>query len=131
MSCEIENIVKGQDCDLTINLKTKTGAVIDATLFTKLVITVRHANGSIIAKFSLNTAVGYYDIDMTGALTGVLGIRLLTAHTMASPEGKLYYEAHGQIPDGSAIDDSVLDLLSTNNYLCNIINSITGGTILP
>lgn len=131
MSCEIENIVKGQDCDLTINLKTKTGAVINATLFTKLVIIVRHANGTIIAKYSKNTAATYYTIDMTAALTGVLVIKLLTIHTMASPEGKLYYEAHGQIPDGSSVDDSVLDLISTNNYLCNIINSITGGTTLP
>lgn len=131
MSCEIENVIKGQDCDLTINLKDKSGAVINATLFTKLVIVVHHANGTIIAKYSKNPALGYGSIDMTGGLTGVLGIRLLTIHTMASAEGKLFYEAHGEIPDALSIDDSVLDLLSLNNYLCNIINSITGGTVLP
>jgi hypothetical protein len=131
MNCEIENIVKGQDCDLTLNLKDKTGAVINATLFTKLVIIVRHANGTIIAKYSMNPALTYYTIDMSGALTGVLVIKLLTMHTMASAEGKLYYEVHGQIPDALSVDDSVLDLISTNNYLCNIINSITGGAILP
>jgi hypothetical protein len=131
MDCTTDTIVRGQDCELTINLKDKTGAIIDASLFSKMVIIIKHANGTIIAKFSKNTASGYSPIDMTAGATGKVIVKLLSSHTMASPEGKLLYEVHGVVSDATLLDDSVLDLISTNNYLCNIINSITGGTVLP
>lgn len=128
MNCETENIVKGQDATLSLELYDQTGNIINPTLFNKLVITVRHANGTVICKFSKNAAAGYESMSL---FVGLVIIRLLTKHTMAATVGKLYYEVHGQINDVAILDDSVLDLISVNNYLCTIINSITGGTTLP
>jgi fumarylacetoacetate (FAA) hydrolase family protein len=125
------NIAKGADFTANITLKDQDGILINATLFDKLIVYVTHVNGTVIAKFSKNPSVGYLDIDMTAAATGLIKVKMLSTHTNASPEGKLVYEVHGKINDVTITDDSVLDLLSTNNYLCNIIKSNTGTISMP
>lgn len=133
MNCEntIE-IAKGADLAVKITLNDETGAPIDASLLSKLIVSVNHANGSNIANFSMNVpAPSYEPIDMTNAATGEILIKLLSSHTNASPEGKLYYEVHGQYTAGSISDDGVLDIIRTNVYLCTIIKSVTGATTLP
>ena len=133
MSCEnIINVPKGADHLHTIKLYDQDGNLITSGgSFTKIVVIVRHVNGTLIAKFSKNSAVGYEPMDLTNIAAGEIKIKLLTAHTVGKPEGKLFYEIHAVLPDGSITDDSVLDLISRGNYLCNIIDSETGGTTLP
>jgi hypothetical protein len=133
MSCEntIE-IAKGADLSVKITLNDETGAPIDATLLSKLIVSVKHTNGTQIAKFSMNVpATGYEPIDMSNASAGEVLIKLLSTHTNAAPEGKLVYEVHGQYTAGSISDDGVLDIIRTNIYLCTIIKSATGTLTLP
>lgn len=133
MSCEntIE-IAKGADLAVKITLNDETGAPIDATLLSKLIIVVSHVNGTLVAKFSMNMpAIGYELIDMSNASAGEVLIKLLSTHTNVAPEGKLVYEAHGQYTAGSISDDGVLDIIRTNVYLCTIVKSVTGTVTLP
>lgn len=130
----MENEIKipaGADLVHTVHVFDQNGAIFDCSIFTKIVITVYHAGGQIIAKFSLNPSVGYGSIDATNAALGILSIKLLTTHTLSSPKGKLFTETHGQYADPSLPDDNVLDLLTRDNYCCTITDSITGGQILP
>lgn len=133
MSCDntIE-IAKGADLAVKITLNDETGAPIDATLLSKLIVSVNHSNGTQIAKFSMNVpATGYEPIDMTNAAVGEILIKLLSVHTNAATPGKLVYEVHGQYTAGSISDDGVLDIIRTNVYLCTIIKSVTGTVTLP
>lgn len=125
------NVAKGADLLLKIILKDQAGSLINPTTLSKLVVFVNHVNGSLIAKYSKNTAVGFLPIDAPNPLLGEIQIKLLTAHTNAATEGKLVYEVHGVYTDATISDDGVLDLVSTNNYLCTIIKSVTSGIALP
>lgn len=125
------NIPKGADHTLTINLVDENNNVLNGTTFNKIVVFVKHANGTEIAKFSKNSAAGYGPMDISNIATGVLSVKLLTAHTNGQPDGKLFYEVHAQSPDSSLLDDSVLDLISPISYLCNIVDSMTGTLTLP
>lgn len=132
MSCETVNVIKGQDCTFKIKTANQNGALFDPSVFDKLIIVVYHANGTQIAKFSKNVpATGYLPIDMSNAALFEVSVMILSTHTNAASEGKLLYEIHGQYAEAAATDDSVLDLISTNNYLCTIIKSVTGTTTLP
>lgn len=131
MSCTTLNVAKGADLHTEITLKDQNGNLINATLFSKLVVWVSHINGTFISKYSMNTGTGYLVLDMTNAATGKIAFDLLSVHTNASPDGILNYEVHGKLPDVTLPDDSVLDLISTGNYLCTIQKSKTGTTTLP
>ncbi len=133
MSCDnIIEIAKGADLAVKITLNDENGDPIDATLLSKLIVSVNHSNGTQIAKFSMNVpATGYEPIDMANAAVGEILIKLLSVHTNAAPEGKLVYEVHGQYTAGSISDDGVLDIIRTNVYLCTIIKSVTGTVTLP
>lgn len=132
MSCNVINVIKGQDFTFKIKTANQDGVLFDPSIFDKLVIVVYHANGTVIAKFSKNVpAAGYEPINMANAAANEVSVMLLSAHTNAAAEGKLLYEIHGQYAEALATDDSVLDLISTDNYLCNIIKSQTGTTTLP
>lgn len=133
MNCEnIIEIAKGADLSVKITLNDESGSPIDATLLNKLIVCVNHYNSTQIAKFSMNVpATGYEPIDMINAATGEILIKLLSTHTNAAPEGKLFYEVHGQYTSSSISDDGVLDIIRTNVYLCTIIKSVTGTLTLP
>lgn len=132
MSCENLILPKGADHTRTIWLYDQYGNLITTGgAFTKMVITVKHANGTVLAKFSKNAATGYQLIDMTDISLGKVYIKLLSSHTTGKPSGKVFYDVHAQMPDGSITDDGVLDLINADLYLCTLIDSATGGTVLP
>lgn len=132
MSCEqIDEVVQGADLSVKTELYDQEGNLIDASLLDKLIVKVYHASGTEVAKFSMNTSVGFGDIDMTNAASGEIGFKLLSTHTLNSPIGKVYYEVHGQYNEGSVSDDGVLDIIKTEVYLCNIVKSQTTGITLP
>ncbi len=132
MSCEKSAIQRGQDCNCNVTVKDNDGNLIDMTIFDKAAVWVRHANNTVIAKFTNNIPfTGYKELDMSNAATGVLSFKLLSTHTMAAPAGKLFYEVHLQTPDAGSTDDAVLDLISKQEYLCNTEDSLTGGMTLP
>lgn len=132
MSCNnTEEVAKGADLSVKITLNDETGTPIDATLLSKLIVKVTHSNGTEVVKFSKNTGTGFELIDMTNAAAGEILIKLLSAHTLAAPLGRLNYEVHGQYTEGSISDDGVLDIKRPGNYLCTIIESTTVGITLP
>lgn len=130
MSCNEIQILKGQDIFIDVPLYDQVRNLIDGTPW-KIVITVKHANGTIIAKFSKNAASGYEDMDISNEALGTVRIKLLSSHTMASPLGKLYKQTHLQISDAGSTDDGLLDLISPEEYCGTIIKSLTGGDVLP
>lgn len=132
MSCykEIE-LPQGADLNVVTDLVDETGALINATLLTKLIVIVYHANKTQVAKFSMNTAVGWGVIDMSNAATGEISFKLLSSHTNATNLGKLFYEVHGQYTSGSISDDGLQDIKRTEVYLCTIVKSLTTGITLP
>jgi hypothetical protein len=130
MNCEEVIILKGQDCNLNIELRDQAGNLIDATPF-KIVTVIKTGSGFEIAKFSKNSASGYYPMDCSNEALGVISVKLLSEHTMLATEGKLYQETHLQITDASRTDDGVLDLISPSTYCCTIRKSNTGGLTLP
>lgn len=131
MSCNTLTLPKGADHTLIITMYDENGNIINGSTFTKIVVFVKHINGTLIAKFSKNSATGYEIMDVTNIAIGEIKVKLLSSHTLNKPSGKLLYEVHALYPDGSLTDDGVLDLISPENYLCNIIDSITGGLTLP
>ncbi len=130
MSCNEIQILKGQDIFIDVPLYDQARNLIDGTPW-KIVITVKHSNGTIIAKFSKNAASGYEDMDISNEALGTVRIKLLSSHTMASPLGKLYKQTHLQISDAGSTDDGLLDLISPDEYCGTIIKSLTGGDVLP
>lgn len=130
MNCEETFILKGQDCNINIELRDQVGNLIDGTPW-KIVTVIKTASGVEIAKFSKNAATGYGVMDCANESNGIIVVKLLTQHTMASPEGKLYQETHLQISDTASTDDSVLDIICMPSYCCTIRKSSTGGLTLP
>jgi hypothetical protein len=130
MSCNEIKILQGQDMNIDIPLYDQARNLIDGGPW-KIVTTVKHANGTIIAKFSKNAASGFETMDVSNEAAGTIRIKLLSAHTIASPLGKLYQQTHLQITDGASTDDGLLDLISPDEYCGTIIKSLTGGDVLP
>jgi hypothetical protein len=124
------NVYKGQDCNVQISLFDQAGNLIDGSPF-KIGVFVKHSNGTLIAKFSKNTGTGYNVMDTSNEAAGVVTIKLLSVHTNAAPEGKLFYETKLQVADSSSTDDSVLDLISSPTYCCTIVKSESGSISLP
>lgn len=133
MSCEKIEILRGQDCNCNLEVRDFGGTLIDITYFSKVAVWVKHATGQVIGKFTNNATppTGYNIIEMANASSGILTIRLLSVHTMAGPAGKLFYEVHLQTTDAQSTDDSNLDLITKEQYLCDLKDSLTGGLTLP
>jgi hypothetical protein len=129
-NCEEKIVLKGQDCNVQIELRDQAGNLIDGTPW-KIGVFVKHSNGTFIAKFSKNTGTGYNVMDVSNEASGVIVIKLLSTHTNAAPEGKLVYEVKLQIADGASTDDGILDIISTETYCCTIKKSESGTVSLP
>lgn len=123
-------VFKGQDCNVQIELRDSDGNLIDATPF-KIGVFVKHSNGTLIAKFSKNAGVGFGTIDISNEATGIITIKLLSTHTNAAAEGKLFQETKFQLADAASTDDGVLDLISAPAYCCTIVKSESGTVTLP
>ncbi len=130
MSCKEVIGIAGQDLNIQIPLVDQSGNMINGTPW-KIVVVVRHASGLVVAKFSKNPDPGFGPMDVSNEAAGVITVKLLTSHTMATPLGKLYQQTHIQIADTASTDDNLLDFISDFNYCATIKESVTGGTVLP
>lgn len=123
-------VLKGQDCNVQIELRDQAGNLIDGTPW-KIGVFVKHSNGTLIAKFSKNAGAGFETMDVSNEAAGIITIKLLSSHTNAAAEGILVQETKLQIADAASTDDSVLDLISEEAYCCTIKKSQSGTTTLP
>lgn len=76
-------MVRGETKKLTITVKDKlTGAVIDCSGATGLLVGLYHDGNKVIGKWSLVPKTGYGTIEMTNANVGIISVYLTVSETL-------------------------------------------------
>lgn len=131
MSKEIINpIYQGADQDITLQVKDATGAAYDLSTAVKLVVFLHYLGGNVFAKYSMNAASGYKDLDVTDADDGKLYFKIESGETKTAKPGKIYAEMRAQFSNVD-YDDGAFDLIGGGIYMGEIIASVSGNITLP
>ena len=133
MDTELE-VAKGQDIEFEFQIKDSAGAAIPLnTGIDRLFIIMHYKDGTILAKFAKPTQTGWLDVTGSGVnyTAGICRARVTTNITGPAKEGKIYVETRVKIADGNSLDDSQVDYIERERYLCTIKNTVSSGITLP
>lgn len=123
-------VYKLEDKTIEIELLDENGDAIDLTTgFDNIVVFLRNADKTIMAKFSLTTTAGWGAITLSGTETGVLSFLVDSDTTKLATVGKKEVEVLLQKTDGAVPDGSYDTIMK--QYILTLEESTSSTVTLP
>ncbi len=126
----INPILQAADQQIQLTVTDSSGAAYDMSSASKLIVAVYYEDGTLLQKYSKNSAAGWSVLDVTSASSGILKFKIETGDTITAPPGKVFAEVRIQTADVS-YEDGYYDLLGQGIYIGEIVQSITSTLTLP